>query len=75
MVRISTKWGSSCGDYGKIYYSNCTPEPFFDEKDSESWDPKIHGPHNYLQSFYVTALIDECETNKNYPLAMFRNGK
>ena len=47
---------------------------FFIEKDFEGWDPKIHGPRNYLQSFYVAALIDECRTNKHYKLAMFRNG-
>ena len=49
----------------------CTQKSFFVEKDFESWDPKIHGPRNYLQSFYVAALIDECGTTKNYPLAMF----
>ena len=40
----------------------------------ESWDPKIHGTRNYLQSFYVDAIIDKCGTNKHYTLAMFRNG-
>ena len=50
------------------------PKSVFDEKDFESWDPKIHGHHNYLQNFYVASLIDECGTNKHYPLAMFRNG-
>ena len=47
---------------------------FFVEKYFESWDPKIHGPRNYLQSFYVAALIEECGTKNHYPLAMFRNG-
>ena len=47
---------------------------FVVEKYFETWDPKIHGPRNYLQSFYVAALIDEFGTNKHYPLAMFRNG-
>ena len=46
---------------------------FFVEKDFKIWDPEIHGPHNYLQSFYVAALIEECGTKKNYPLAMFKN--
>ena len=45
---------------------------FFVEKYFESWDPKIHGPRNCLQSFYVAALIEECGTKKNYPLAMFQ---
>ena len=57
-----------------VYNANCTPEYCFAEKYFEIWDPKIHSPHNYLQSFYVDALIDECGTNKHYPLAMFRNG-
>ena len=44
------------------------------EKDFDIWDPKIHGPRNYLQSFYVAALIEECGTEKHYPLANFQNG-
>ena len=47
---------------------------FFVEKYFETWDPKIHGPYNYPQSFYVASLIDECGTKKHYPLTMFRNG-
>ena len=47
---------------------------FFVEKYFESWDTKIHGPRNDLQSFFVAALIDECRTNKHYPLEFFRNG-
>ena len=58
---------------GKIYNSSCTPILFV-EKDFDSWDPKIHGSRQYLQGFYVAALIDECRTNKHYPLAMFQNG-
>ena len=57
-----------------LYNANCTPVYFFVEKDFESWDPKIHSPRNYLQSFYVAALIDKCGTNNHYPLAMIRNG-
>ena len=33
------------------------PKSFFVEKYFEGWYPKIHGPCNYLQSFYVAALI------------------
>ena len=44
---------------------------FCAEKYFDSWYPKIYCPRNYLQSFYVAALIDECGTTKNYPLAMF----
>ena len=56
-----------------LYNANCTPV-FFAEKYFEIWDPKIHGPRNYLQSFYVAALIEERGTEKHYPLAMFQNG-
>ena len=47
---------------------------FIVEKYFESWDPKIHGPRNYLQSFYVAAFVDECGTNNHCPLEIFRNG-
>ena len=49
-------------------------QDYYFEKDFNSWDPKIHGPRNYPKIVYVAALIDECGTNKNYPLSMFRNG-
>ena len=57
-----------------FYNAYCTPKYFFIEKDFDSWDPKIHGPRNYIQSFYVTNLIDKCNTTKHYPLAIFQNG-
>ena len=34
-----------------VYNANCTPEYCFAEKYFEIWYPKIHSPHNYLQSF------------------------
>ena len=34
----------------------------------------MHGPCNYLQSFYVAALIDKYGTTKHYPLEMYGNG-
>ena len=34
-----------------FYNAYCTPKYFFIEKDFDSWDPKIHGPRNYIQSF------------------------
>ena len=46
----------------------------FVEKIFDSWDPKIHVPCNYLQIFYMAALIDECGNTKHYPLAMFWSG-
>ena len=42
-----------------FYNAYCTQKYFFVEKDFESWDSKIHSPHDYLQSFYVAALIEE----------------
>ena len=53
-----------------LYYTLRTPKYVFVEKDSESWDLKFHGSCNYLQNFYVAALIDKWGTTKNYPLAM-----
>ena len=58
-----------------FYNAYCMRQSFlFVEKYFDSWDPKIHGPRNYLQIFYVAALIEECGNTKHYPLAMFRNG-
>ena len=57
----------------KIFYNAYCTEKKMVEKYFDSWDPKIHGPRKYLQSFYVAALIDECSTNKHYPLENFRN--
>ena len=58
-----------------LYNANCTPKYFFVEKDFESWDLKIHGPRNYLHSFYVAPLIGEYGTDKHYLVTMLRNGK
>ena len=57
-----------------LYSANCTPKSFFVQKDFESWNLKIHGPRNYIQSFYLASIIDECGTKKYYQLAMFRYG-
>ena len=54
-----------------FYNAYCTPKSFFVEKDFDIWDPKIHSPRNYLQGFYVDALIDKFGITKHYPLAMF----
>ena len=56
------------------YNDYSTTKSFFVEKDFDSWYPQIHGPRNYLQSFYLAALIDKYGTTKHYTLAMFRNG-
>ena len=39
----------------------------------DNWHPKTHGPHNYLQSFYLAALIHKCRKIKQYPYAEIRN--
>ena len=56
-----------------LYNSYCTPQSFYVEKYLEISDPKIHGPSNYIDIFYVPALIEECGNEKHYPLAMFQN--
>ena len=55
----------------QMYNAYYKPKSFFVEKYFDSWDPKIHGPRNYLQIFYVAALIEEFGTTNHYPLAMF----
>ena len=46
--------------YENLQNAYCTPLEFFVEKHFDIWDPKIHGPFNYLQSFYLAALIQKC---------------
>ena len=36
------------------------PLEFFVEKNFDIWDPEIQGSRNYLQSFYLAALIKKC---------------
>ena len=48
--------------YAKIFYV---------EKEFESWDPKILGPCNYLQSFYVADIIDKRGITNHYALVMY----
>ena len=57
-----------------FYNTYYIPKSFFVDKDFDIRDPKIHGPCNYLQSFYVAAIIEECRTEKHYPLKNFQNG-
>ena len=42
-----------------LYNAYSTPKSFFVDKDSDSWDQKIHVVCNDLQSFYVKFLIDK----------------
>ena len=46
---------------------------FFVEDNLVSWHPKTHGPRNYLQSFYLDALIHKCKSKKQYPYAEIQN--
>ena len=56
-----------------VYNAYSTPKSFFNERDFDGWDPKIHNSRDYLQIFHVSTLIDKCGTTKHYPLALFRN--
>ena len=49
------------GDAIYIFFQNasCTPIKFFVGENLDSWNPKTHGPRNYLQSFYLAALIQD----------------
>ena len=40
--------------------ASCTPIESFVEENLGNWHPKTHGPRNYLQSFYLAALINKC---------------
>ena len=53
------------GKNGEEIYENlqnayCKPLEFFVEENFDIWDPKIHGPRNYLQSLYLAAIIQKC---------------
>ena len=51
--------------YELFQHSRCTPINFFVEESLDSWHPKTHGPHNYIQSFYLAALIHKCRKKNN----------
>ena len=38
-------------------FSSCKPIKKIVEENLVSWHPKTHGPRDYLQSFYLAALI------------------
>ena len=44
----------------KFQNTCCTPIEFFVEENLGNWHSKTHGPRNYLQSFYLAALIHKC---------------
>ena len=51
----------------------CTPIEIFVEENLVNQHPKTHGPCNYLQSFYLAALIHKCREKNQYPYADIRN--
>ena len=55
----------------KFQNASCMPIKCFVEENLVSWNPKTHGPSNYLQSFYLAALIHKC--GKKNPYAEIRN--
>ena len=57
----------------KFQNSSYTPMQFSVEENLVSWHPKTYGPRNYLQSFYLAALIHKCGGGKQYPYAEIRN--
>ena len=61
------------GDAIHEHFQNAryTPIQFFVEETLDSWNPKTHGPCNYLQSFYLASLIHECGEINNIHLPRF----
>ena len=45
--------------YEHFQNAYCTPLEFLIEENFDIWHPKIHGPRNYLQSFYLADLIQK----------------
>ena len=57
--------------YEKLQNTYCTPLEFFVGKFFDNWDPEIHGPRNYLLSFYLAALIQKCRKKSIIHLQSF----
>ena len=51
--------------------ASCTQIKFFVEENLVSWNPKTHGPRNYLLSFYLAALIHKCGEKINIHILRF----
>ena len=67
------KFDNFCDAINEIFQNaSCTPIQFFVEENLVSWHPKTHGPRNYLQSFYLSALIHKCR-KKQDPYVEIRN--
>ena len=64
----------------KFQNASCTPIKCFVEENLVSWHPKTHGPRNYLQSFYLAALIQKCGEKliihmQNFEIALQEKGQ
>ena len=49
----------------------CMPLEYFVEKHFDIWDPEIHSPREYLQSFYLASLIQKCGEKSIIHLQIF----
>ena len=57
--------------FRKILKCQLYANKVFVEENVDSWNPKTHGPRNYLQSFYLAALIQKGGGKNHYPFAEF----
>ena len=55
----------------KVQNACCTPKDFFVEEKKGNWHPRTHGPRNYLQSFYLAAIIHKCREKINIHMLRF----
>ena len=51
--------------------ASCTPINVFVGENFDSWYPKTHGSRNYLQSFYLAALIQKSGKKNNIHMQTF----
>ena len=58
--------------YENLQNAYCTSLKFFIEENFDIWHPKIHGPRNYIQSFYLAALIQKCREKIIIHLQIFK---
>ena len=67
---IGHNWRQNLCKFSKcLLYAN----RFFVEENVRNWHPRTHGSRNYLQSFYLAALIHKCRKKNQYPYAEIRN--
>ena len=56
----------------KFQNARCTPIKCFFEENLGHWHPKTHSPCNYLQRFYLAALIHKCGGGNNIHMLSFK---